>query len=58
MFGKLLGSEVTERLAASLAAGVIALTNGAHILRVHDVAETVDAVKVYLATRDAVAVHD
>jgi dihydropteroate synthase len=52
MFGKLLGRELDKRLPASLAAAVIALLHGASILRVHDVSETVDAVKVFLAVRD------
>jgi dihydropteroate synthase len=52
MFGNLLGRDLDQRLPASLAAGVIALMHGASILRVHDVPETVDAVKVFLAVRD------
>lgn len=35
-----------ERLAGSLAATAIAVWNGAHIVRTHDVRETLDAVKV------------
>ncbi len=37
------------RLAGSLAAGLAALSRGASILRVHDVAETVEAIKVWQA---------
>jgi dihydropteroate synthase len=37
------------RLAATLAANLIALQKGARLLRVHDVAETVDMIKVYEA---------
>jgi len=46
MFGKLLGREVGERLSASLAAGIHTVLHGARILRVHDVRETVDALRV------------
>jgi dihydropteroate synthase len=42
-----------DRVAASIAAAVLALERGAHILRVHDVAETVQALKVWQALRDA-----
>ena len=38
-----------RRLGASLAAGLYAVSQGAAILRVHDVAETVQALKVYKA---------
>ena len=44
--GLLTGREVDERLPASVAAAVVAVMNGAHIVRVHDVAETVDAMRV------------
>ena len=47
--GALTGRKVDERLAASLAAVVIAVTNGADIVRVHDVAETSDALKLLSA---------
>lgn len=47
--GALTGRPVTERLAASLAAALAALVHGAALLRVHDVRETVDALKVWLA---------
>ena len=40
-----------DRVAASVAAGVLAAERGANILRVHDVAETVDAVKLIHALR-------
>lgn len=49
--GSLTGRPVEQRLAASLAAAMIAAQNGAAILRVHDVAETVDMLKVLDATR-------
>ena len=45
--GKLLDRpDAADRLSGSLAAAAIAVWNGAHILRVHDVRETVDAIKV------------
>ena len=43
MLGKLTGKPVADRLAASLAAAVLAVQAGVAIVRVHDVAETVDA---------------
>jgi dihydropteroate synthase len=49
MFGDLLGRAVDERLPASLAAGLTAIARGAAVLRVHDVRETVDALRVWQA---------
>ena len=49
MFATLLGREVEERLAASLSAGLAAVSRGAAVLRVHDVRETADAVRVWEA---------
>jgi len=46
MFGQLLNREVNERLAGSLAGALIAIQQGSQIIRVHDVAETVDIIKV------------
>lgn len=46
LFGRLLGREVDERLAGSLAAGVFSVMRGASILRVHDVKESCDAVRL------------
>jgi dihydropteroate synthase len=48
--GKLTGRPERERVAATVAANVVALERGASIFRVHDVAETVDALKVAAAT--------
>ena len=46
--GRLAGeAEPRRRLPGSLAAGLFALLGGAAILRVHDVAETVQAVRVW-----------
>ncbi|WP_152205276.1 dihydropteroate synthase [Marinobacter changyiensis] len=49
MLGQITGRDVSERLPASLAAATIAAMKGASIIRVHDVRETVDAVKVVTA---------
>lgn len=49
MIGKLLNRDVEERLSGSLAAATVSLMKGARILRVHDVKQTVDAVKVVSA---------
>jgi dihydropteroate synthase len=51
MIGTLTGRPVRERLAGSLALAALAVANGASIIRAHDVAETVDAVKVAAAAR-------
>ena len=45
------GRPVEERLAGSLAAALRAVENGATIVRVHDVAATVDAIKIWRQTR-------
>ncbi|WP_068545300.1 dihydropteroate synthase [Thalassotalea crassostreae] len=50
MIGNLLKRDVEQRLAGSLSAAVIAAVNGAKIIRVHDVKESVDALKVLNAT--------
>lgn len=50
MLGKVTGRDVAERLAASVAAATIAAMKGAKIIRVHDVAETKDAVRIVTAT--------
>jgi dihydropteroate synthase len=47
--GALTGRDVEERLPASLAAAVIAFLEGAAIVRVHEVKETVDALRVAAA---------
>jgi dihydropteroate synthase len=46
MLGLITGRPVEQRLAASLAAALLAAGRRAAILRVHDVAETVDLLKV------------
>lgn len=50
MLGAVTGKGVEERLAASIAAATIAAYKGARILRVHDVAETVDAMQIVRTT--------
>lgn len=50
MIGNLLNRPVDERLAGSLAGAVIATLKGAAIIRVHDVKETADAVRVTYKT--------
>ena len=49
MLGAITGRDVGERMAASVAAGLIAVQRGASIVRVHDVRETVDALKILKA---------
>ncbi|MFB2679850.1 dihydropteroate synthase [Shewanella mangrovisoli] len=51
MIGNLLARPTSERLAGSLAGAMIAAQKGAHIIRVHDVPETVDVLKVLQATQ-------
>lgn len=51
MFGELLQRPVEQRLAGSLAVATAAVLAGASVLRVHDIAETVDAVKVASALK-------
>ena len=46
MIGNLLGRPVDERLAGSLACALIGMQHGARIIRVHDVRETMDALRV------------
>ena len=47
--GALTGRSADDRLAASIAAALSAVAHGASIIRVHDVRETVDALKVWWA---------
>ena len=53
MIASVLPRDTSQRLPASLALAVLALVGGAGILRVHDVAETVDAVAMVTAWADA-----
>ena len=49
MIGAITGRPVEERLPGSIAGALAAFAHGAKIVRVHDVAETVDALKVWRA---------
>jgi len=51
MFADIVNKPVDKRLYASLSAALIAVTNGAAIVRVHDVEQTADVLKVYNAVR-------
>lgn len=53
MLGKILDADVENRLPGSLALATIAILKGVKILRVHDVKETVDVVKVCQAVIQA-----
>lgn len=53
MIGAVTGKPLEQRLAGSLAGALAAVAHGARIVRVHDVAETVDAFKVW----QAAAIH-
>ena len=53
MIGQVLGREVDQRLAGGLALAALAVARGARILRVHDVAETVDVVRMIAAVEAA-----
>ncbi|MEQ4529716.1 MAG: dihydropteroate synthase [Mixta sp.] len=53
MIGQLLNVGPSQRLTGSLACAVIAAMQGAQIIRVHDVKETVEAMRVVEATRSA-----
>lgn len=46
MIGRITGKPVAERIAGSVAAALVAADRGADIIRVHDVAATVDALKI------------
>lgn len=49
MIGAITGRPVGERLAGSIAAALAGIARGANIIRVHDVPETLDAIKVWQA---------
>ena len=49
MLGKITGAEVGERLPASISAAILAIQNGATIVRVHDVAATKQALQILAA---------
>ena len=49
--GAVTGSAVSDRIVPSVAAAVLAVERGARVVRVHDVAATVQALKVWQAAR-------
>lgn len=51
MIGQLTGRPVSERLAGSVALAALAVERGASIVRTHDVAATLDAVRIAAALR-------
>lgn len=51
VLGQVTGNDVDTRLYASIAAAVISAMQGAHMLRVHDVKATVEALKVVAALK-------
>lgn len=53
MLGAITGRGVDERLAASVASAMLAVQQGAAIVRVHDVRETVDALKILNAMNES-----
>ncbi|MDO4698861.1 MAG: dihydropteroate synthase [Pasteurellaceae bacterium] len=53
MIGAVLDKPVEQRLIGSVAGALLCVQNGAKIVRVHDVAETADALKIWQAMRDA-----
>lgn len=53
MLGNIVGRPANQRLAASLAAAMLAAQQGASLIRVHDVAETMDALKILQQLSDS-----
>jgi len=51
--GKITGKDVSQLMSASVAAAVLAFQQGAQIIRAHDVAETVDALRVAAAVMNS-----
>lgn len=52
MLGAITGRDVDDRLVASVAAAMMAVQRGASIVRVHDVRETIDALKILQAVKE------
>ena len=52
----ILGKDVNERLTGSLAAAMMSIKNGADIVRVHDVAETQDLIKLIKAIENPIPI--
>ncbi|MFC4278455.1 dihydropteroate synthase [Achromobacter aloeverae] len=55
MIGNVTGRPVGDRLAGSIAGALACVARGASIVRVHDVAETVDALKIWQAVEQGAA---
>ncbi|TPW28229.1 dihydropteroate synthase [Martelella alba] len=53
MIGEATGRPTDQRMAGTLAANMLGLCGGANIIRVHDVAEHVDAVRIFSRTASA-----
>jgi dihydropteroate synthase len=53
MLGKLTGRDTNDRVAPSVAAAILATDRGARIIRVHDVQETVDSLKLWEAIQES-----
>ncbi|MBA53543.1 MAG: dihydropteroate synthase [Pseudomonadales bacterium] len=53
MIGTVTGKPVDQRQSGSVAAALLAAQQGAHIVRVHDVAATVDALKILAAVQES-----
>jgi len=58
LIGEITGRPVDERLAGSLAVALIAMQQGASIVRVHDVKETVDVKKVFTAMQKKINAYN
>ena len=56
--GKITGKDVSQLMPASIAAAVLAFQQGAQIVRAHDVAETVDALRVAAAVINTGSFND
>ena len=52
MFAQILGSDSADRVAASVSAALLCVQNGSSIVRVHDVAPTVQALAVFAAVQE------
>lgn len=53
MIGALTGRDTGQRVFGSIAAALLAVDQGARIVRVHDVAATVDALRIWQAVRNS-----
>jgi dihydropteroate synthase len=55
--GALTDREVDDRLLGSISSALVAVAGGADVVRVHDVGETVEALRVHCGIHDAMALH-